>query len=265
MKQGIYETKGKAREFCELAINLYSGCGHGCVYCYSPDVIKRERTDFFLYPYPRLDRWTIERSINDWAAKGERRPILLCFVTDPYQPIAVEEEFNKLTRLTLELLCQYGLSFTVLTKAGLLAQRDFELYRAGDSFGATLTCLDEDTRRKWEPHAGPVQERLANLRVAHQRGISTWVSLEPVIDPEVSLKIIDETAAYVDHYKVGKLNYSKKLPLELRKLVEGIDWLTYAGQVVDKLARLGKGFYVKRDLGVYAGWPEGKKVGRQLP
>ena len=32
----IYVPGSKAREYCPLAVNLYSGCNHGCVYCYAP-------------------------------------------------------------------------------------------------------------------------------------------------------------------------------------------------------------------------------------
>ena len=32
----IYEPKGAAREYAELACNLYTGCNHGCLYCYAP-------------------------------------------------------------------------------------------------------------------------------------------------------------------------------------------------------------------------------------
>ena len=28
----IYEPRGKAREYSELAVNLYTGCSHGCRY-----------------------------------------------------------------------------------------------------------------------------------------------------------------------------------------------------------------------------------------
>lgn len=35
----IYEPKGRAREYANLAANLYSGCIHGCVYCYVPQFL----------------------------------------------------------------------------------------------------------------------------------------------------------------------------------------------------------------------------------
>ena len=28
----IYEPKGRAGEYCGLAINIYNGCNHGCTY-----------------------------------------------------------------------------------------------------------------------------------------------------------------------------------------------------------------------------------------
>jgi hypothetical protein len=31
----IYEPKGPAREYAALALNLYNGCTHGCIYCYN--------------------------------------------------------------------------------------------------------------------------------------------------------------------------------------------------------------------------------------
>lgn len=32
----VYEPRGRAREYSELAYNLYRGCTHGCRYCYAP-------------------------------------------------------------------------------------------------------------------------------------------------------------------------------------------------------------------------------------
>src|SRR3972149_6634508 len=43
----IYEPTGKAREYAELAVNLYSGCGHSCGYCYAPACLKKTRADFY--------------------------------------------------------------------------------------------------------------------------------------------------------------------------------------------------------------------------
>ena len=37
----IYEPKGRAKEYAELAVNLYNGCSHGCEYCYARKIANR--------------------------------------------------------------------------------------------------------------------------------------------------------------------------------------------------------------------------------
>lgn len=54
MTKLIYETKGRAREFCEYALNHYSGCGHGCIYCYAPDVLHTKPESFWGQPKARV-------------------------------------------------------------------------------------------------------------------------------------------------------------------------------------------------------------------
>ena len=31
----IYEPRTRAREYCDLAVNIYDSCPHGCTYCYA--------------------------------------------------------------------------------------------------------------------------------------------------------------------------------------------------------------------------------------
>jgi hypothetical protein len=38
----IYAPKGQAGEYAPYALNLYRGCGHGCAYCYVPNVTKQD-------------------------------------------------------------------------------------------------------------------------------------------------------------------------------------------------------------------------------
>ncbi len=254
MKSVIYETKGRAREFCELAINLYTGCAHRCVYCYGADVTHQSKEQFEHQIKPRVTSSDIHRSAYKYSLKNERRPVLMCFITDPYQPL---DAATLLTRFAIKALHANNLHFTVLTKAGPLAQRDFSLYEDGDSFATTLTCLNDDETKKWEPNAGMFAERIDNLACAHAMGIPTWVSLEPVIDPVASLAIIQATHKFVDHYKVGKLNYHPHK--------DTIDWENYGRKALRLINKLGAGGYIKRDLGEYIGYPHGHKIGRQLP
>ena len=51
----IYKPKGAAKEYGDLAKKIYTGCPHRCYYCYSPDVLHRDRERFHTEVFPRKD------------------------------------------------------------------------------------------------------------------------------------------------------------------------------------------------------------------
>jgi DNA repair photolyase len=135
---------------------------------------------------------------------------------------------------------QHGLRFTILTKGGTRALRDFDLLEGypGARFGSTIIFTDQKDADHWEPNAAPVKDRIEAIREAHRRGIPTWVSLEPVIDPQQALQLIETLHPVVDHWKVGKLNY-RKLP---------VDWLRFREDAREMLDSLGADYYLKTSL-----------------
>jgi DNA repair photolyase len=234
----IYEPKGQAREYAPLAANLYSGCTHGCRYCFAPGVLRRNRQQFHAAAQPRCGGDVMRGFEADCLTlRGSGKRVLLSFATDPYQPL---DEELKLTRRAIELLHEYGMFVEVLTKGGMRAARDFDLLGPGDAFASTLTFLDERRSRAWEPGAAPPLDRIKAIRAAHELGIPTWVSLEPVIDPFEALEIIRETHGAVDLYKVGLLNYSTAKT--------AIDWGKFGIDVEALLRSLGKAYYIKGGL-----------------
>lgn len=234
----IYAPKGQAGEYAPLACNPYRGCGHGCAYCYVPLVTKQKRREF--------DAGAVDRNgfkgkfLND-AAKyqkaGITEQVLLSFTSDPYHP-----GDTALTRWTLEHLIGHGLAFCTLTKGGTRALRDVDLFRPDrDAFAATLTTLDDAFSLKWERKAALPVDRIAALRTFHDRGIFTWVSLEPTLDVEASLAIVEATHEFIDLYKVGRANY-------LKEITRTTDWQDYTLRMIDTMQRLGAAHYIKADL-----------------
>ena len=49
----IYEPRGAAKEYGDLALNIYTGCPHRCFYCFAPSVLHREREAFHTNVQPR--------------------------------------------------------------------------------------------------------------------------------------------------------------------------------------------------------------------
>jgi DNA repair photolyase len=252
--QVIYRPRESAREYAPLACNVYNGCSHRCVYCLGPSVLHKTAEQFFQ---PSTRENFLLRLVRDCARlqrAGVHGRVLLSFTSDPYQPLDVKE---KVTRSAISLLKGHGLAVQALTKGGTRALRDIGLFDRRDAFATTLTFLDDGDSRKWEPNAALPGDRIEAIKAFHERGIPTWVSLEPVIDPAQSLEIIGQTHPSVDLFQVGKLNY--------HPLAQEINWELFATYAVMLLKELGyrrigadgallpgdRGFYIKQDLAAY--------------
>lgn len=216
----IYEPKGRAREYAKIACNLYTGCSHGCKYCYAPACLRKGRNEFHGNVAPRKD--IIKNLEKDAASLPERYKgyeILFCFTTDPYQPL---EASAGITRQALEIAKYYGLHNKILTKGRIdLIRRDLQLMKeARTNLGVTICFTNDALRKEWEPNASPIEERFELLKEAHSMGIETWVSLEPVIDPDQALSVIRKAAPYVDSWMIGKLNHMKEIE-------DKVDWYIF--------------------------------------
>ena len=228
----IYRPAGRAAEYSFLAINHYVGCRHGCMYCYVPNVTHNNK--FFTEQTVRKDvLWQLQREAPNFAGTDER--VLLCFACDPYQPLDVE---TRTTRKVIKILRDFDIPFQVLTKGGMRAARDFDLYGSCDAFGTTLTFLDPQKSKLHEPNAALPADRIETIRIAKERGIETWVSLEPVISFGQSLEIIKETHHIVDHYKIGILNHQPS----------DIIWRKFGIKAIELCRQYETDYYIKADL-----------------
>jgi len=237
----IYKPKGKAGEYASLALNIYKGCTHGCKYCYGPDVMRCGRDKYFQDANPKsyvIEQ--VEKEASRWGQVDNVPEILISFIGDPYQP---EEEKLQLTRRVIEILIANRLPFTILTKGGRLARRDFDLLEGYPDarFGVSLSVWRRLYADFWEPNAPRPEHRVIALSEAKARGIKTWVSLEPVIDPNEALFIIEAINHLVDHWKVGKLNH-------MPKVEKDVDWIRFRETAIDLLEGLGADYYIKESL-----------------
>ena len=236
----IYAPKGQAGEYAPLAANPYRGCGTQCLYCYVPLITKQTRQEFDAGAVSRRDYLVnLKRDAEKYQAAGITAQCMFSFTSDVYNPSNTE-----LTRPSIEILIEHGLGFCVLTKHGPRALADLDLYRpARDAFASTLTSLDERFSLKWERNAALPADRLHALRKFHEAGIFTWVSLEPTLDIEASLAIVDATHEFVDLFKIGRVNY---LPM-----TKTTDWEGYTHAMMDRLQKWGNKHYFKLDLQPY--------------
>ncbi len=237
----IYEPSGRAKEYAELAVNLYNGCSHGCEYCYAPQVMHRTKINFFAYPKIRPDLLeNLGKDLMELSDNGDHREVLMCFTCDPYQEIDVKYAITRKAILGFMLWQQ---PFSILTKGGKRSERDFDLLAENPKlyrYGATLVFADDEHSKQYEPGAAPTSERIESLRKAHELGIKTWVSLEPVWSDEDAWSLIKRTHEFVDEYKIGKLNYHPH--------AKEINWNAFKEGIVDLCESLGVNYTLKKDL-----------------
>ena len=237
----IYAPAGQAGEYAPLSANPYRGCGHGCAYCYVPAVIRLSRPEFDATATPKTDYLeNLKKDAAKYQALGITEQVMLSFTTDVYNPIN-----TSLTRPVIQILRDHGLGFCVLTKGGSRALVDIDLYRPDrDAFASTLTSLDDAVSKKWERGAALPGDRIETLKKFHDRGIFTWVSLEPTLNCDAAIEIVRKTHKFVDLFKVGKANY-------LPKVADNIDWEDYTHRMIAVLKELGTAHYIKKDLQPY--------------
>lgn len=234
----IYAPAGQAGEYAPLAANPYRGCGHSCAYCYVPLVTKQPRPEFDAGAVPRrsyLDN--LRRDAVKYREASITEQVFFSFTTDVYQP-----NDRSLTRPSLQIIQEHGMGICVLTKGGSRALEDLDLYRpTRDCFASTLTSLDAKFSKKWERNAALPEDRIATLRTFHDRGIFTWVSLEPTLDVDSSLAIVEATYKFVNLYKIGRANYCGEI-------TRTTDWREYTHRMVELCERLNVAHYIKKDL-----------------
>jgi DNA repair photolyase len=174
------------------------------------------------------------------ALSGDPRRVLFCFLSDPYQPL---ERTEKLTHQGIRIAHKHNVKIDILTKGDTaLIARDLPLMKlAGVHLGITLSFINDDSRKEWEPYASSVENRLAILKKAHNAGIYTWVSMEPVIKPDEALEVIRRAHTYVDFWKVGKLNHNKAVEAT-------VDWRKFRKDAEMLLKSVRAEYYIKDDL-----------------
>lgn len=235
----IYTPKGRAGEYAKYAVNLFSKCNGGCVYCFNPKILRLTPEEYHSEMIPRNNM--IKDLIHDAEIlKGDPTPIFLSFTCDIYAEGTIPH--SKYVTEALTILLEYGLNITILTKGGTLSLRDFDLltrYKDQVTMGATLVFKDDKDALKYEPNIAVTTDRCRALYQYHCAGIKTWASIEPIWSADDAIKIIENTWKFVDQFKIGKLNYHPH--------AKEIDWPQTIKEIVDECEWNGIEYMLKKD------------------
>jgi DNA repair photolyase len=159
----------------EYSLNPYRGCEHGCLYCYSPSVL-RERRPWGTFVDVKVNIPTV---LSKELARKARGAVWLGSVCDAYQPV---EERYMVTRGCLEVLLARDWPVSLLTKSALV-RRDYPIMAGFSDFdlGFSIAYADEEARRVLEPGASPIQERIEAMAEAVRAGLAPWAFIAPIM------------------------------------------------------------------------------------
>jgi len=223
----------------KLTFNPYTGCDHGCVYCYASSYIPK-----FFNCRPKKD---LIAKLKREAAKLKDEIISISNSSDPYPNL---EAKTRLMRKCLEILSQHDCKIQIITKSNLVA-RDIDLLRKIPStVSLTITTDDDKIAKIIEPHAPPASERLKTVETLIKNGVPTSVRIDPII-PFVNdnpknlirkLALIDVPHVTGSTYKVKPDNW-QRLSMTLPKIAERLKPLYF-----EKGEKIGRYVYLPRDL-----------------
>jgi len=183
-------------------INPYTGCQHGCSYCYARFM---KRVTGHREPWGEFVDVKINAPdvLRREITKKKRGKVWVSGVCDPYQPL---EAKYKLTRQCLEILARNSWPVIIQTRSPLVL-RDIDIIKDGQDFevGLSVTTADDRMRNLFEPNAPPIEDRIKALDELHKAGIRTYAMIAPVLPGAEGLAEL--LKGKIDYVLIDRMNY----------------------------------------------------------
>ena len=172
---------------CEYSVNPYTGCTHGCKYCYS---------SFMKRFTGHTEDWGTFLDVKIWPeiknpGKYAGKELFIGSVTDPYLP---QEETFQRTRSLLMQLKGSGAKLSIATKSDLIL-RDLDLIKTFPDARVSwsINTLDETFRQDMDA-AVSIERRLSAMEAFHQAGIRTTCFISPIFPGITDVEAIIQRA-----------------------------------------------------------------------
>ena len=201
-------------EYADYGLNHAEGCSHGCTYpCYAMMMKKRCGiiNSYKEWRTPKIVENALELLEKEIPKyKHDINYVYMCFATDPF--MYKQKEIIGLSLKVIKRLNQDKIKVVSISK-GIYPKELIkkEIYGSENEYGSTVVSLSEIFRKKHEPFAAPVRERIKSLKFLHDNGLKTWVSMEPYPTPNFVKQDIEEILkeiSFVDKIVFGKWNYN---------------------------------------------------------
>jgi DNA repair photolyase len=182
--------------------NPYTGCQHGCSYCYARFM---KRVTGHKEPWGEFVDVKINAAdlLSREITKKKRGRVWVSGVCDPYQPL---EAKYQLTRQCLEILAHTTWPVIIQTRSPLVL-RDMDIIKDARDFevGFSVTTADDSIRKLFEPDAPPIDDRITALDTLHKAGIRTYAMIAPVLPGAEGLAEL--LKGKIDYVLIDRMNY----------------------------------------------------------
>jgi DNA repair photolyase len=192
-----------ASKIYPYVLNPYTGCQHGCSYCYARFMkrVTGHKEPWGEFVDVKINAADLLRA--EIKKKKKRGRVWVSGVCDPYQPL---EAKYRLTRQCLEILTQNHWPVIIQTRSPLVL-RDMDIIKDAQDFevGFSVTTADDRIRKLFEPGAPPIRDRIQALDDLHKAGIRTYAMIAPVLPGAEGLAEL--LKGKIDYVLIDRMNY----------------------------------------------------------
>ncbi len=218
------DLKFGTKEWAPHNFNFMNGCSNDCVYCYAKEMSIR-------FKRKTSETWKNEETVSMKGKSFNKKNGNIMFPSShDITPGNID-----LAITIIEKLLNSGNTLLIVTKPNFSCINTiinkFGNYKKNIFFRFTMGSSENKVLKLWEPNAPVFEERLKALNLAYNKGFSTSISCEPLLDNKFDT-LYQLVEPYVtDCIWVGKMNMAARrvkintnssFPIE--KIEELTDW-----------------------------------------
>lgn len=191
------------KEWVPINFNFMSGCSNDCSYYYAKDMtirFKRKRVETWKEEQP------VDLSKRSYAKRNGAIMIPSSHNITPGNVSIAPDVMRKLLATGNELLVVTKPHYSCTTRM----VDTFLPKKQQIRFRFTIGSADSSVLKLWESGASDFEERLASVRYAYEKGYSTSIFCEPLLDAHFEVLYEAVEPFVTDAIWVGKMNMAQK-------------------------------------------------------
>lgn len=195
------------KEWADQNANCLLGCSNACRYCYACNMAAH-------YGRTTRETWK-EMKVNKKALLKTYKKTKGRWMFPTSHDITDDMEVMAACFIVLEKLLKNGNQVLVTTKPRIAVVQKidgfFSQHKNQIQFRFTITSVNDDLLKFWEPNAPRFKERMESLKFAFKKGYKTSVSIEPFLDydPGQLVEVVEPFCT--ESLWIGKMNYIARI------------------------------------------------------